>query len=118
MKTILALVTSVVALGFAVPSESSAWGPASPHSRIVSYLPCGRPVYANYIIHGYDRCGNPVGRWVTQREACGCHLCSPRPVCPPSYGRFGGHRHVHAPVVPVTPCAPRAGISWIFSFGR
>ncbi|MBV6500744.1 MAG: hypothetical protein CJBNEKGG_03229 [Prosthecobacter sp.] len=111
MKTILALATAAITLGFAAPSESKAWDRCSPHSRIVSHLPCGRPVYANYVIYGRDRCGNPVGRWVTQRQACGCSLCSPRPVCPPpSYGHHGSHHH-HGH-------SSRSGVSWFFSFGR
>ena len=107
MKKILALVAAATTLGFAVPSETQAWDRCStPHSRIVSYLPCGRPVYAVYQIYGHDRCGNPVGRWVTQRSICGCNTCSPRS----SYHGHSGFRPA---------CPPsRGGTSWSFSFGR
>jgi hypothetical protein len=110
MKTILALATAAITLGFASPSESQAWDHCNSHSRIVSYLPCGRPVYATYVIYGRDHCGRPLGRWVTQRQSCGCSICSPRPYCPPpSYGHHGSHRHSHS---------SRSGVSWFFSFGR
>jgi hypothetical protein len=116
MKKILALVAAATAIGFAVPAESQAWDRCSSgHTRIVSYRPCGRPIYANYVVCGYDRCGNPIGHWVTQREACGCYRCNPRSTgyCPPHahHGHFGGYRQV-----PV--CPPRSGVSWSFSFGR
>jgi hypothetical protein len=117
MKKILALVAAVSAFGFAIPatSEANDWG----HTRIVSYLRCGRPVVANYQLYGYDRCGNPLGRWVTQHTTCGCSVCNPRPACSPySHGHFGGVRHIRTPIVPVAPCAPRSGVSWFFSFGR
>ena len=117
MKKILALIAVVSSLGFATPSVSEAndWG----HSRIVSYHRCGRPVVSSYQVYGYDRCGNPLGRWVTQNTACGCSVCNPRPIChPSSHGRFGGYRQIRTPIVPVAPCAPRSGVSWHFSFGR
>lgn len=118
MKKILALVAAATTLGFAVPSETQAWDRCStPHSRIISYLPCGRPVYATYQVYGYDRCGNALGRWVTQHSHCGCMTCNPRPACPPpSYGHFGGYHRSHS--APAASCAPRGGVSWIFSFGR
>jgi hypothetical protein len=95
MKTLLLLATAVTTFGLISPSSAQA-GPycqSSGHTRVVSYLPCGRPVYAVYQIVGYNHCGQPVGQWVTQRQACGCSVCSPRPVyghgyhhsCPPSY---------------------------------
>jgi hypothetical protein len=110
MKTILALVAAAAALGFAVPAETQAWDSCSNgHSRIVSYRPCGRPIYASYVVYGRDRCGNLLGRWVTQREACGCDRCNPRSTgyCPPHshHGHFGGYRQIRTP-------------SFHFSFGR
>ncbi len=109
MKKILALVAAATTLGFAVPSETQAWDRCStPHSRIISYLPCGRPVYAVYQIYGRDRCGNPVGRWVTQHTSCGCSTCSPR-------SHYHGHSHGgYRPSCPPS----RGGVSWSFSFGR
>ena len=34
--------------------------------RLVGYTSCGEPIYAVYQICGYDRCGRPIGRWVTE----------------------------------------------------
>ncbi len=109
MKKILALVAAVTTLGFAVPSETQAWDQCNHHTRIVSYLPCGRPVYAVYQIYGHDRCGNPLGRWVTQRSSCGCSVCNPRSHhhCP----SHNGYSRIYSP-------PPRSGVSWSFSFGR
>jgi len=119
MKHILTLVAAATVLGFAAPTTSNAWEPGYQtghgncgHSRIVSYLPCGRPVYAVYQIIGRDRCGTPLGRWVTQRPSCGCGTCNPRPtVCPPP-GYHGSHFRGH----PLPP-HHRSGASWSFSFG-
>ena len=91
MKKTLAIIAALTTLGFTLPSEAEAnWGCNAP--RIVSYTSCGRPVYAVYQIVGYDRCGNPVGRWVTQHVNCGCNTCNPRR---PSHHGFshGGFNH-------------------------
>ncbi|MCA1963913.1 MAG: hypothetical protein LDL31_08220 [Prosthecobacter sp.] len=127
MKTILSLAAALTFIGFALPSETQAWDHcATPATRIISYTPCGRPVYAIYQVYGRDRWGNPLGRWVTQQSGHTCGVCNPRPVCPPSYGH-GYHRPIVAPV-PVCPprpivaptpvCPPRSSVSWFFSFGR
>ncbi len=113
MKKIITLLAAVTIFGIAAPSVSQAWDQCNHgyQPRVVSYLPCGRPVLAIYQIYGYDRCGNPLGRWVTQRESCGCSRCNPRPSCPPDYGRFGGYapsQHHHQ----------SSGTRWSFSFGR
>lgn len=43
------------------------------HARITGYTPCGQPIYAYFHVHGYDRCGNPVGHWVSQYpNSCRC----------------------------------------------
>ncbi|GEP43428.1 hypothetical protein [Brevifollis gellanilyticus] len=119
MKKILALIAAAAAIGFAVPAETQAWDHCSGgNTRIVSYRPCGRPIYASYVVCGYDRCGNPVGHWVTQREACGCDQCNPRSsYCPPHVhpGHFGGYQN-YRPSVPI--CPPHSGASFHFSFGR
>ncbi len=73
MKKALAILAAMTAIGFTLPAEAEA-----NHRRIVSYTSCGRPVYSVYQIMGYDRCGNPVGRWVTQSAHCGCNSCNPR----------------------------------------
>jgi hypothetical protein len=91
MKKVIALFAAVAAIGFALPSTAEAnWGC---NQRVVSYTACGRPIFAVYQIVGYDRCGNPIGQWVTQRSNCGCNRCSPRQsfghgrnVCPPQPG--------------------------------
>lgn len=112
MKKILALLAALTVFGIAAPTVSQAWDRCSHgfQPRVVSYLPCGRPVYAVYQVYAYDRCGNPVGRWVTQREACGCSTCSPRPHCPPPshFGGYSSHHHGHRD----------SGVRWSFSFGR
>ena len=97
MKNILFLLSILTVLGFAVPTQAKA--DHSCNLRVVSYLPCGRPVYAVYQVYGYDRCGNPVGRWVTERSRCGCNSCNPRPV----------YQYQHS--CPPPPCPPRGGFS-------
>ncbi|MEQ1751243.1 MAG: hypothetical protein ABL974_17580 [Prosthecobacter sp.] len=113
MKKIITLLAAVTVFGIAAPSVSQAWDQCNHgyQPRVVSYLPCGRPVLAIYQIYGYDRCGNPLGRWVTQRESCGCSTCNPRPSCPPSYGRYGGYQPSHHD-------HHSSGTRWSFSFGR
>ncbi|HCN29147.1 MAG TPA: hypothetical protein DIT64_10410 [Verrucomicrobiales bacterium] len=113
MKKTLLIITAAAALGAAAPTSAEAWDACHSHSRVVSYLPCGRPVYAVYQVYGRDRWGQPVGRWVTQHSACGCRACRPpvvvhRPVCPPPVVY---HPPVCAPV-------PSRSVSWFFSFGR
>ena len=75
MKHILGLLTVLSVVAFTAPSAKA------DHSnrRVVSYTSCGRPVYASYQVYGYDRCGNPIGRWVTESSYCGCEVCHPRP---------------------------------------
>lgn len=91
MKYLLALAAAVTVLGFAIPASADAHDYGYGSRRIVSHLRCGRPVYAVYEVHGYDRCGNPIGQWVTQRSHCDCSVCSPRPSCPPDYGYGHGY---------------------------
>lgn len=113
MKKIIAILAVVTGLGFVAPTESSARDYCHNDRRVVSYLPCGRPVYSVYQIYGRDHCGRPLGQWVTQHvnhSACG--TCNPRPVCPPSY--HGSHHR--RPSFPVPPHHRAA--SFIFSFGR
>lgn len=111
MKKILLLLAVAASMGIVAPTSAEAWDGCHPQRRIVSYLPCGRPVYSVYQVYGRDRWGQPVGRWVNEHAACGCNTCRPRivhrpvhrPVCPPPV--------YHAPV-------PSRGVSWFFSFGR
>lgn len=111
MKTILSLLAAVTTLGFAMPSTASA--DHGHGRRVVSYLPCGRPVFARYEICGYDRCGRPVGHWETERARCDCLVCHPRPVV---YSRpaCAPVPHTHGARVEVR----RPGLGFSFSFGR
>ncbi len=111
MKTLLSALAAIVVLGVAAPTSAKADHLCHGSRRIVSYMPCGTPVYAVYQVIGYDRCGNPVGQWVTQRGSHSCNVCNPRPSygygrpgCPPSQGGFFGR--------------PRSGLSFSFGFGR
>ena len=108
MKPILSLLAAVTTLGFAIPSTASADHGTS--RRIVSHLPCGRPVFAHYEVCGYTRYGQPIGHWETERVSCGCPVCNPRPVCRrPSFAPpVCDHRFEYS--------RPRVGFS--FSFGR
>ena len=99
MKRIIAILAALATLGLTVPTDAEA-GHTS-NRRVVSYTACGRPIYATYCIIGFDRCGNPIGQWVTETSRCGCSKCRPRvpsfpgqrhhhhDYCPPSFG-FGG----------------------------
>lgn len=113
MKKILILLAVAATMGIVAPTAAEAWDGCHPQRHIVSYLPCGRPVYSVYQVYGRDRWGRPVGRWVNERATCGCHTCRPRvvhrpAVCPPPVVY---HRPVYQP-------APVRGASWFFSFGR
>ena len=111
MKTILSLLAAVTTLGFAIPSTASA--DHCDDRRIVSYLPCGLPVYAHYEVFGYNRYGQPIGHWETERTSCDCPICHPRPVvyshpgCTPEPRHHGSHGE-----------AGRPGLGFFFSFGR
>ena len=106
MKTILSLLAAVTTLGFAIPSTASA---DHGHTRrIVSYLPCGRPVFAHYEVCGYNRHGQPIGHWETERVNCACTVCNPRPV----------HRPVHAPACDQHREYSKPRVGFFFSFGR
>ena len=115
MKKILFLLSAVTVLGFVSPTSAKA--DPSCNRRVVSYLACGRPVYATYQVYGYDRCGKPVGRWVTEHSSCGCNTCRPRPVyhsqrsaCPPPpcpTPHYGGYSH--------GPSRRVSGLSFFFS---
>ncbi len=95
----IAVLIAVLGAFFAIPTSAN----ADCARRIVSYTTCGRPIYAHYEVYGYDRCGNPVGRWVTDWFRCSCDVCNPRPVYQsPSWGGYGyrhgsgaGHYHSH-----------------------
>jgi hypothetical protein len=114
MKYTLALLAAVAAFGILTPASASARDHCE--RRIVGYSASGYPVYSVYQIYGYDRWGNPLGRWVTESS---CDRGYDRG----SYGYSGyrshGHRS-HRPSIPLPPLPhhhrPGAGLS-IF-FGR
>lgn len=120
MKKILALIAAVTVFGIAAPSVSQAWDQCGQgyQPRVISHLPCGRPVYTAFQLCGYDHCGRPIGRWITQHTVCGCSVCNPRSYCPPppcapSYG------HHHSGYVPSYPGHHHSsGARFSFSFGR
>lgn len=104
MKKTLSLLATLTVIGFALPNTAS----ADHGRRIVSHLPCGRPVFSNYHIVGRDHCGRLVGRWVTESLRCSCSVCLPRPVFTPRV--VIPHHHAHcAP-------APRRGVGIVLSF--
>ncbi|MCB1278103.1 hypothetical protein [Prosthecobacter sp.] len=119
MKTILTLIAATAVLGFAAPTSAKADGYCNGSRRIISYMPCGTPVYAVYQVVGYDHCGRPVGQWVTQRVPHSCGVCNPRP----SYGFGHSHHHGYSGYSPgynnnCRPSYGRSGISFSFGFGR
>ena len=113
MKTLLSVLAAAAVLGVAAPSTAKADSFCHGSRRIVSYMPCGTPVYAVYQVVGYDHCGRPVGQWVTQRAPHNCGVCNPRP----SYG-YGHHGHHSCPPSNGYYSRPRSGISFCFGFGR
>jgi hypothetical protein len=112
MKKMLSLLALTTLIGFAIPTTASAYDSCG--RRIVSYTACGRPVYAVYQICGYDRCGNPVGHWVTQSASCSCSRCRPRPSC--DSGHSHSHSHGHSSHSHYS--SPRRSVGFFFSFGR
>ncbi|CAN5750329.1 hypothetical protein BH11VER1_BH11VER1_29220 [soil metagenome] len=71
MKKILMLVMAVAAFSL-VPIQSAKADHGS-NRRVVGYTSCGDPIFAVYQIYGYDQCGRPVGRWVTQYPSSRSH---------------------------------------------
>ena len=112
MKSILTLLAAAAVLGFAAPSTAKA-DHACGSRRVISYMPCGTPVYAVYQIVGHDHCGRPVGQWVTQHAPHNCGVCNPRP----SYGSHSSHSHGHSGYRPGYSHS-RSGLSFRFGFGR
>lgn len=115
MKTLLAIIAAAAAFGIAAPTSAKA-DPRCSHgqTRVVGYTSWGAPIIAVYHVHGYDRCGQPIGHWVTQPAPV-------RPGCGPSYGGgygggYSGHHH-HGPSRGYY-SRPRGGVSFSFGFGR
>ncbi|TDU81151.1 hypothetical protein EI77_00453 [Prosthecobacter fusiformis] len=115
MKKIIAILAVVTGIGFLTPSESSARDYCHNDRRVVSYHPCGAPIYAVYHVHGHDRYGHPIGHWVTQHTShSSCRSC---------YSRSSHHHdhhhdsHHRGPSFPVPP-HHRAAASFFFGFGR
>lgn len=114
MKFTLVLVAAVAAIFAATPSSAEARDYCGGERRIVGYCRSG-PIYAVYQIIGYDRCGQPIGRWVTQSSYGG------------GYGSHSGYSSHHGQHRPShggysgSHCAPdyrRSGLNLSFSFGR
>lgn len=109
MKTLFSVLAAAAVLGFAAPSTAKADSCHHGQTRVVGYTSWGAPIVAVYQVVGYDRCGQPIGRWVTQPAA-------PRPGCGPSYGH-SHHNHGYSGYRP-SYGSPRRGISFSFGFGR
>lgn len=112
MKKLIALLLAAASLGALVPTQAEAWDGRHSHRRITGHHSCGQPIYSVYQVYGRDPWGRPLGRWVSNHRACGCHVCRPRfvaPVCPPPV-YYGPPVHYHRP--------SHHSTSWFFSFGR
>ncbi len=57
-----------------MPQSASADPYCHGSRRIVSYHPCGAPIYAVYQVSYYH--GRPYAQWVTQNTPCGCSSCN------------------------------------------
>jgi len=113
MKKMIALLVVAAGLGALVPTQAEAWDGRHSHRRITGHHSCGQPQYSVYQVYGRDAWGRPLGRWVSDRRACGCHACRPRvvvPACPPP-AYYGPPVYYHTPM-------PRQSASWFFSFGH
>ncbi|MBL9177001.1 MAG: hypothetical protein JNM65_02995 [Verrucomicrobiaceae bacterium] len=115
MKTLFSVIAAAAVLGFAAPTSAKADHFCNGQTRVVGYTSWGTPIIAVYQVVGYDRCGQPIGRWVTQ------------PVAPqPGYGHSHGHNHGyggHSHGYSGHGYRPshghsRSGVSFSFGFGR
>jgi len=113
MKTLFSVIAAAAVLGFAAPSSAKADSCHHGQTRVVGYTSWGTPIIAVYQVVGYDRCGQPIGRWVTQPVAS--H---------PGYGHshghnhgYSGHSHGYNGYRP-SHGHSRSGISFNFGFGR
>lgn len=66
---------SLILAGIALAASAFAFAPASAeagHSRSAGRCgSCSAPIYQQMVFTGcYDRCGNPVYRWVTSSHSC------------------------------------------------
>ncbi len=116
MKKIIALLAVATGIGFLSPSESSARDYCHNDRRIVSYHPCGAPIYSVYQICGRDRYGNPVGHWVTLNTShSSCRACYSRSS---HHDHDHGHSHHSSSHGPGFPFPPHHGAAASFFFGR
>lgn len=117
MKKIIAILAVVTGIGFITPTESSARDYCHNDRRIVSYHPCGAPIYSVYQICGRDRYGHPIGHWVTQRTShSSCRSCYSRS-SHHGHGHGHGHGH-HSSSRPSFPIPPHHRAAASFFFGR
>lgn len=115
MKHIIALIAALTVAGFVIPEEAAAFDACHGQRRIVSYRPCGAPIYAVYQVSHYY--GRPFGQWVTQNTPCGCSRCNPR--VHPGRGGFFGHPGFRGnSCAPYRPSFGRVGSGIFFGFGR
>lgn len=112
MKYSLALLAAVAALGIFTPVSASAHDHCE--RRIVGYTASGYPIYSVYQIYGYDRFGNPLGRWVTESS------CEPGYRGGYGYSGYRGHDYPRRPSIPLPPLPPlpRPGLGLSLFFGR
>ena len=106
MKYTFLLAAAIAAVTFATPTPADARDYCSGERRCIGYTN-GCPIYQEYRIIGYDRCGRPIGQWITVRTHSGYpHHQGYRPSCPP----------------PPPHCVPghspyrRSGVGLFFSF--
>ncbi|MEZ5299504.1 MAG: hypothetical protein R3F11_02370 [Verrucomicrobiales bacterium] len=98
MKTLLALLAAIIAVGFAAAPNASA---GDCDRRYVGRDACGSALYAYRTFVGYDRCGHPSYRWVTRYPSyhngcsnhghCSTHRSYRQPSC--NTPRYSGSSH-------------------------
>jgi hypothetical protein len=113
MKKLLAILLAAASLGALVPTQADAWDGRHSHRRITGHYSCGRPIYSTYEICGHDAWGRPIGRWISNYQACACHVCRPPVRYGPPVHHHHGHHHGHN-----HHRGYRSTSGFFFSFGR
>jgi hypothetical protein len=102
MKKIILLLSVFLVVPFLMPTTAEARHGS--YQRIVSYHPCGAPVYQIREFRGYDHCGTPIYRSYT-RSNCRCrshsnfhrghhHRSHGYSYCPPPRNHHSSHGSV------------------------
>jgi hypothetical protein len=92
-------IKSMILAGLALAATAFAFAPASANagpSRCSGHCgSCSAPVYQQQVFTGcYDRCGNPIFRWVTVAHSCrSSHHGHGRGHSHRDYGYRSGHNH-------------------------